>query len=95
MMIRFPLALLLAIVATSAVAFENMNADYIISCTPNQPGCNAKFDTKWSEYPGGVEYFDTYVGPITSLYSQVCHPLSTGPTDRNNDLSALNNRTTA
>ena len=31
-------------------------------------------NTKWSEYKnelGGVEYFEMYVGPFTSLYSQV------------------------
>ena len=38
--------------------------------TPNAKG---KVNTNFSDYPGGVEYFETYVGPITSLYSQVKH----------------------
>ena len=49
---------------------ENMNGEYVITPTP---GTKAKgsFSTKWSEYPGGVEHFDAYLGPITTLYSQV------------------------
>ena len=52
-----------------AEGFENMNGDYVVTRTPNAaPG---EFNTKWSEYPGGVEYFDVHLGPITSLYAQV------------------------
>jgi hypothetical protein len=29
------------------------------------------FPTDFKDYPGGVEYFDVYHGPITSVYSQV------------------------
>jgi hypothetical protein len=51
-----------------AFGFENMNGEYVISPTPKAFG---NYSTKWSEYPGGVEYFEVYMGPITSLYSQV------------------------
>lgn len=36
--------------------------------TPNATG---SFNTNWADYPGGVEYFEVYMGPITTLYSQV------------------------
>ena len=49
-------------------AFENMNGEYLTTPTPNAKG---SFNTKWNDYPGGVEYFEVYLGPITSLYSQV------------------------
>lgn len=29
------------------------------------------FNTNWEDYPGGVEYFDVYMGPITHHYSEV------------------------
>ena len=57
--------------ASMAMAFPNMNLqDYVISPTPGtkRPGV---YNTKWSEYPNGVESFDVYMGPITHLYSQV------------------------
>lgn len=47
---------------------ENMNGHYELSKTPNAPG---DFPTDFKNYPGGVEYFDVYHGPITSLYSEV------------------------
>ena len=56
--------------ASMAAAFDNMNLQgYVISPTPGAtPG---KFNTKWSEYPDGVESFDVYMGPITHRYSEV------------------------
>ena len=45
-----------------------MNGEYHTSSTPNAPG---SFPTDFKNYPGGVEYFDVYHGPITSTYSQV------------------------
>lgn len=29
------------------------------------------YNTNFADYPGGVEYFDVYVGPITHTYAQV------------------------
>ena len=50
-----------------------MNGEYIITPTSNASGKMrpGQYSTDWNQYPGGVEYFETYVGPITSLYSQV------------------------
>ena len=50
--------------------FDNMNGQYVVTRTPGaRPGT---FNTRWDSYPnGGVEYFDSYMGPITSLYGQV------------------------
>jgi len=58
----------MAVPNSNGTAFDNMNGEYIITPTPK---ANGTFNTKWSEYPGGVEYFEMHVGPITSLYSQV------------------------
>ena len=55
-----------------ATGFSNMNGQYVISKTPKAGP--AKYNTNWAEYKnelGGVEYFEAYVGPFTSLYSQV------------------------
>ena len=60
------------VLSLPAIAFENMNGDYVITKTPNAG--TAAYNTKWGDYRnelGGVEYFDMYVGPFTSLYSQV------------------------
>ena len=51
-------------------ADPNMNGHYFISETPKAPA-DANFSTDFKDYPGGVEYFDVYHGPITSIYSQV------------------------
>lgn len=68
---------LLAVAAVACVAAAaaftpsrdpNMNGEYLLSQTPGAPG---KFPTDFKDYPGGVEYFDVYHGPITSVYSQV------------------------
>jgi hypothetical protein len=65
--------LLLPTLLATCHAFENMNGDYVITPTPNAP-TNSTFSTRWSEYKnknGGVQYFEVYLGPITTLYSQV------------------------
>jgi hypothetical protein len=54
--------------AGAGLVFENMNGEYVTTPTPHAKG---RFNTNWSEYPGGVEYFDVHLGPITTLYSQV------------------------
>lgn len=59
--------------ASNAVAFTpskdpNMNGEYFISKTPGAPG---DFPTNFKDFPGGVEYFDVYHGPIKSYYSEV------------------------
>lgn len=63
--LRFVIALM---ACGGALAFENMNGKYHLTPTPNAPGT---FPTEWSEYPGGVEYFEVYHGPIKSVYSEV------------------------
>ena len=63
--------LVVLLFASSTNAFDNMNGDYIISATPNATG---HFNTKWNEYPnGGVEFFEVYMGPMTTLYAQVLY----------------------
>ena len=55
-----------------APTLQNMNGEYVISRTPKPTA--GTFSTKWSEYSneaGGLEYFESYVGPITHLYGQV------------------------
>jgi hypothetical protein len=57
-----------AAAATVAAGFtptkdDNMNGEYHISQTPNAPG---NFSTNFKDYPGGVEYFEVYHGPINS-----------------------------
>lgn len=47
----------------------NMNGDYVFSSTPG--GTPGKFPEAYKDYPGGVEYYDVYSPPITTLYSQV------------------------
>jgi hypothetical protein len=61
--------LLLLGYAAMGLSFENMNGEYLTTPTPNsRPG---HFSTNWSQYPGGVESFDVYLGPIKTLYAQV------------------------
>ena len=55
----------------TAAAFENMNGNYLLSPTPNAPEGTKPFPTKFADFPGGVEYFDVYHGPITSTYGEV------------------------
>ena len=51
-------------------ALANMNGEYLTTPTPHAPKGSA-FNTDWSQYPNGVEHFDVYLGPITSLYAEV------------------------
>eukprot|EP00462_Mataza_sp_D1_P020249 CAMPEP_0175139606 /NCGR_PEP_ID=MMETSP0087-20121206/11003_1 /TAXON_ID=136419 /ORGANISM="Unknown Unknown, Strain D1" /LENGTH=748 /DNA_ID=CAMNT_0016422649 /DNA_START=31 /DNA_END=2277 /DNA_ORIENTATION=- len=48
----------------------NMNGAYFLSATPKAKNTSA-FPTNYRDYPGGVEYFDVYSPPISTLYSQV------------------------
>mmetsp|Transcript_3494 Transcript_3494/g.10810 ORF Transcript_3494/g.10810 Transcript_3494/m.10810 type:complete len:746 (+) Transcript_3494:757-2994(+) len=49
-----------------------MNGEkYVLSLTPNGKDAATKFPYNFKDFPGGVEYFDVYSPPITSLYSQV------------------------
>lgn len=45
-----------------------MNGEYLHSRTP---GATGNFSTNFKDYPGGVEYFEVYHGPITSHYGEV------------------------
>ena len=52
-----------------AAPSENMNGEYTIGTTPGgRPGL---FPKQYREYPRGVESFDVYSPPMTTLYSQV------------------------
>lgn len=46
-----------------------MNGEYPFSTTPG--GTPGKMPKQYKEYPGGVESYDVYSPPITTLYSQV------------------------
>ena len=48
---------------------ENMNGEYPFSTTPG--GTPGLFPKHYRDYPGGVQSFDLYAGPMTTLYSQV------------------------
>lgn len=48
---------------------ENMNGAYPFSPMPG--GTPGKFPKRFRDYPGGVESFDVYTPPMTTLYSQV------------------------
>eukprot|EP00658_Telonema_sp_P-2_P022442 TRINITY_DN18969_c0_g1_i6.p1 TRINITY_DN18969_c0_g1~~TRINITY_DN18969_c0_g1_i6.p1 ORF type:complete len:756 (-),score=152.50 TRINITY_DN18969_c0_g1_i6:372-2639(-) len=70
------MALLLALLATLAAAkiaptsVPNMNGEYMLADTPGSHA-SANWSTSFKDYPGGVEFFEVYAGPITSTYSQV------------------------
>ena len=56
----------------------NMNGAYELSKTPGAPS-GASFPTNFKDYPGGVESFDVYHGPITTQYSQVWWASTSNP----------------
>ena len=47
----------------------NMNGEYLLAPTPN--GKNVNWSTQFKDYPGGVEYFEVYAGPVNSTYGEV------------------------
>ena len=50
----------------------NLNGDaYLLQSTPNGAAATANWSTRFEDYPGGVEAFEFYAGPITTTYSQV------------------------
>jgi len=61
--------------ATKIVA-DNMNGEYRLSKTAGAPA-GGYFPTNFKNYPGGVESFDAYHGPINTTYSQVWWTSST------------------
>jgi len=69
MMMSLAVLMLSSFVGRFASAFDNMNGAYILSTTPHQAVNN--WSTHFKDYPGGVEYFEFYVGPITSTYAEV------------------------
>ena len=57
---------------------RNMNGAYVMSPTPG--GTPGKFPKQYADYPGGVEYYESYSPPMTTLYSQVWwSPLKPAP----------------
>ena len=57
---------------TTEHRIPNMNGEYVVANSD-------AFPTNYMSYPGGVESFDAYHGPITSTYSQVWWTSSTDP----------------
>ena len=51
---------------------------YELSKTPGAP-TGASFPTNFKDYPGGVESFDVYHGPITTQYSQIWWASTSNP----------------
>ena len=47
----------------------NMNGEYLLSGTPKAP--KPTWSTSFKDYPGGVESFTVYAGPIKSTYAEV------------------------
>ena len=66
----------LALAAVGAPALDrtvkgpNMNGEYLLADTPGQAG-KGNWSTSFKDYPGGVESFDFYLGPVTSTYGEV------------------------
>ena len=60
---------------TTEHRIPNMNGEYVVANSD-------AFPTNYMSYPGGVESFDAYHGPITSTYSQVWWTSSTDPLPR-------------
>ena len=46
----------------------NMNGEYLLAQTPKG---KSNWSTSFKDYPGGVESFDLYIGPVTSTYGEV------------------------
>ena len=46
----------------------NMNGEYLLAQTPNGKG---NWSTSFKDYPGGVESFEFYAGPVKSTYGEV------------------------
>ena len=68
--------MMMSVVLPAALAFsgpaapaENMNGEYVIGATPG--GTPGLFPKQYREYPRGVESFDVYSPPMSTLYSQV------------------------
>ena len=65
--------LLLAVFGSAAAITPttepNMNGEYLLSSTPGAP--KSAWSTSFRDYPGGVESFTVYTGPITSTYAEV------------------------
>ena len=66
----FPLAAVAVASAAMAapVTVDNMNGEYLLAPTPNG---KTAWSTNFKDYPGGVESFDFYAGPVTSTYGEV------------------------
>eukprot|EP00930_Biecheleria_cincta_P083378 TRINITY_DN72962_c0_g1_i1.p1 TRINITY_DN72962_c0_g1~~TRINITY_DN72962_c0_g1_i1.p1 ORF type:complete len:758 (+),score=77.23 TRINITY_DN72962_c0_g1_i1:72-2345(+) len=47
----------------------NMNGKYALARTPKQR--EGHWSTDFKDYPGGVEYFEVYTGPVKSTYGEV------------------------
>ena len=75
-------AALLLLGSACFVDFANMNGDYVLQPT-GDPGKQASvtngFPTRFSDYPGGVDYFEVLHGPLTTVYSEVWWRTTSNP----------------
>ena len=58
-----------ALAAITPTTEENMNGEYLLAPTPNAEAGN--WSTSFKDYPGGVESFTIYAGPVNSTYGEV------------------------
>lgn len=56
----------------------NMNGAYVMEKTLHAP-LNKSFPTNFMSYPGGVESFDAYHGPINTTYSEIWWTTASDP----------------
>ena len=57
--------------STTHDQIPNMNGEYRATTCVDGACIDVTFPTNYMDYPGGVESFDAYHGPITSTYSEV------------------------
>ena len=60
-----------AAVAITPTTEPNMNGEYLLASTPKQRANWTGWSTSFKDYPGGVEYFEVYAGPVNSTYGEV------------------------
>jgi hypothetical protein len=56
---------------TALPACRAVNGEYVATTCVDGDCSDVKFPTNYMDYPGGVESFDAYHGPITSTYGEV------------------------
>ena len=58
--------------ASAGFTGPNMNGEYKLAATPKQTGFPPWLNaTSFKDYPGGVEMFEVYLGPVNTTYGEV------------------------